>query len=62
MISAHTLSDLLAKTIHWLYTLVPISPALHRDVMILQNAAQKLDFSLQQPSNTAPQQQQQQFQ
>lgn len=46
MIPQQVLADLIPKTIHWLHTLTPISPALRRDAIMLHNAAEKLDFPL----------------
>src|SRR5262249_43231099 len=38
------LKNLLEKTLHFLHTLSPISPSLAQDVLILKDAASKLDF------------------
>ena len=46
MVPGEVLANLIAKTIHWFRTLMPISPALRRDCQILENAAAKLDFPL----------------
>jgi len=46
LIAPHVLSELLDKTVHWFQTLAPLSPALRRDISILENAALKLDFTL----------------
>lgn len=47
MIAPQVLCDLITKTIRWLQTLAPISSALRKDAQILENAASKLDYSLQ---------------
>ena len=43
----YVLGELISKTINWLDSLGPISPALRRDSEILHNAAEKLDFQVQ---------------
>lgn len=44
-VDGETLRDLLWKTINFLRSLAPISPSLAQDVLILEDAASKLDFS-----------------
>ncbi|KAI5815805.1 hypothetical protein BZA77DRAFT_248134 [Pyronema omphalodes] len=44
IVSRGVLADLVKKTLPWLRTLAPISPALKRDLAILENALAKLDL------------------